>query len=50
MEHGQVSTEANMMAELAARGPIACGLCVTDEFEVICILYLDFKIKHSVPC
>jgi len=32
-EHGQVSGEANMMAELAARGPMACGLCVTEEFE-----------------
>ena len=22
-----------MMAEIFARGPIACGLCVTEEFE-----------------
>ena len=22
-----------MMAEIAARGPIACGICVTPEFE-----------------
>lgn len=32
-EHGQVNGEANMMAEIAARGPIACALCVNDKFE-----------------
>lgn len=32
-EHGQVDGEANMMAELAARGPIACALCVNEKFE-----------------
>ena len=25
--------EENMMAEIAARGPIACALCVNDKFE-----------------
>ena len=33
LEHGTVQGEENMMAEIAARGPIGCGLCVTDEFE-----------------
>eukprot|EP00803_Ostreobium_quekettii_P005028 evm.model.scf_1938.2 EVM.evm.TU.scf_1938.2 scf_1938:7023-14549(+) len=32
-EHGQVQGEAAMMAEIAARGPIGCGICATDEFE-----------------
>lgn len=32
-EHGQVKGEANMMAEIFARGPIGCGVCVTPEFE-----------------
>ncbi|KAL3138997.1 hypothetical protein ABBQ32_005801 [Trebouxia sp. C0010 RCD-2024] len=32
-EHGQVAGEERMKAELAARGPIACGICVTPEFE-----------------
>ena len=32
-EYGQVTGEEAMMAEIAARGPIACGLCVTEEFE-----------------
>ena len=32
-EHGTVSGEEKMMAEIATRGPIACGLCVTPEFE-----------------
>ncbi len=31
-EHGQVSGEAAMMAEIAARGPIACGIAVTEAF------------------
>lgn len=30
---GQVSGEHNMMAEIAARGPIVCGICVTAELE-----------------
>ncbi|QDZ23427.1 papain cysteine proteinase [Chloropicon primus] len=32
-EYGQVQGEDKMMAEIAARGPIACGLCVTPDFE-----------------
>ena len=32
-QHGQVAGEKKMMAEIFARGPIACGLCVTPEFE-----------------
>ncbi len=32
-EHGQATGEAQMMAEIAARGPITCGICVTPEFE-----------------
>ena len=32
-EYGQVQGEEKMMAEIAARGPIACGLCVTPDFE-----------------
>ncbi len=32
-EYGRVSGEENMMAEIAARGPIACGMGVTDLFE-----------------
>ena len=32
-EHGTVSGEAAMMAEIAANGPIGCGVCVTPEFE-----------------
>lgn len=31
-EHGEVSGEAAMMAEIAARGPIVCAMCVTDAF------------------
>ena len=30
---GQVAGQDNMMAEIAARGPISCGICVTPEFE-----------------
>ena len=30
---GQVAGEEGMKAEIAARGPIACGICVTPEFE-----------------
>ena len=30
---GQVAGEEAMIAEIAARGPIACGICVTPEFE-----------------
>lgn len=33
LEHGQVSGEAAMMAEIATRGPISCALCATEEFE-----------------
>eukprot|EP01137_Pigoraptor_chileana_P019290 Opistho-2@80132 len=32
-EHGQVAGEAAMMAEIYARGPIACGLDATTELE-----------------
>ena len=32
-EHGQVRGEEAMMAEIAARGSIGCGLCVTPEFD-----------------
>jgi len=32
-EHGTVLGEDQMLAEIAARGPIACGVCVTEEFE-----------------
>ena len=31
-EFGIVRGEAAMMAEIAARGPIVCGVCVTAEF------------------
>ena len=31
--HGTVAGETGMMSEIAARGPIACGMCVTPEFE-----------------
>jgi len=31
--HGQVKGEQAMMAEIAARGPLACGMCVTEDFE-----------------
>ena len=31
-EHGQVAGELKMMAEIYARGPIACGVAVTKEF------------------
>ena len=31
-EHGSMSGETNMMSALQD-GPIACGMCVTDEFE-----------------
>lgn len=31
-EHGMVSGEAAMAAEIAARGPIVCGMCVTEAF------------------
>ncbi|CAI7920654.1 unnamed protein product, partial [Closterium sp. NIES-54] len=31
-EHGTVQGEADMMAEIAARGPIACGIAVNDDF------------------
>ncbi len=30
---GQVNGEEAMMAEIATRGPIACGICVTPQFE-----------------
>lgn len=30
---GQVAGQDHMMAEIAARGPISCGICVTPEFE-----------------
>ncbi len=29
----QVKGELAMMAEIAARGPIGCGMCVTRDFE-----------------
>jgi len=32
-QFGPVSGEANMMAEISARGPISCGMCVTEDFE-----------------
>jgi len=32
-EHGQVKGEANMMAEISTRGPIACTICVTPALE-----------------
>jgi len=32
-EHGQVAGEANMMAEIYARGPIACTIAVTEALE-----------------
>jgi len=32
-EHGQVSGETNLMAEIFARGPIASTIAVTDELE-----------------
>ena len=31
-EHGEVKGEQNMMAEIYARGPIACGVAVTKAF------------------
>ena len=32
-EHGQVSGDGKMLAEIYARGPIACTIAVTKEFE-----------------
>jgi len=32
-EHGQVTGEQQMMAEIATRGPIACTVCVTEDVE-----------------
>jgi cathepsin X len=32
-EYGRVSTEANMMQEIYQRGPIACGIAVTQALE-----------------
>lgn len=32
-EYGQVSGEQAMMTEIAARGPISAGICVTPAFE-----------------
>lgn len=32
-EHGQVREEAKMIAEIYARGPIACTIAVTQAFE-----------------
>lgn len=32
-EFGEVSGEAAMVAEIAARGPIVCAMCVTEAFE-----------------
>eukprot|EP00803_Ostreobium_quekettii_P001091 evm.model.scf_1671.1 EVM.evm.TU.scf_1671.1 scf_1671:12155-19567(-) len=31
-EHGQVAGADAMMAEIAARGPIGCGVCASDDF------------------
>lgn len=31
-EYGQVKGEENIMAEIKARGPVACGVAVTDSF------------------
>jgi cathepsin X len=31
-EYGEVKGEANIMAEIKARGPVACGVAVTDSF------------------
>ena len=31
--HGQLTGEAAMVAEIATRGPITCGMCVTEDFE-----------------
>ena len=33
VEYGRVSGEKEMMAEIAARGPISAGICVTHAFE-----------------
>jgi cathepsin X len=32
-EHGTAFGEHQMLAEIVARGPIVCGMCVTDDFE-----------------
>lgn len=32
-EHGQIAGEDKMMAEMFARGPIACTIAVTEQFE-----------------
>jgi len=32
-EYGEVNGTENMAAEIAARGPIACSIAVTPEFE-----------------
>jgi cathepsin X len=32
-DFGKVAGEAGMKAEIAARGPIACGICVTKDFS-----------------
>ena len=32
-EHGQVSGEDQMLAEIYARDPISCGMVVTEAFD-----------------
>ena len=35
-EYGRVVGEENMKAEILKRGPIACGVAVTDSFMKVC--------------
>eukprot|EP00164_Ancoracysta_twista_P003026 GFYU01004032.1.p2 GENE.GFYU01004032.1~~GFYU01004032.1.p2 ORF type:complete len:348 (-),score=145.44 GFYU01004032.1:351-1301(-) len=42
-EHGQIKGEDKMLAEIFARGPIACGMAVTPEFEN----YKGYDIFHD---
>jgi cathepsin X len=45
-QHGTVAGEEAMLAEIFARGPIACGLCVTPEFEA----YAGGIFKDTTGC
>eukprot|EP00244_Chara_vulgaris_P012612 TRINITY_DN672_c0_g2_i11.p1 TRINITY_DN672_c0_g2~~TRINITY_DN672_c0_g2_i11.p1 ORF type:complete len:640 (-),score=83.83 TRINITY_DN672_c0_g2_i11:1276-3162(-) len=45
-EYGEVSGEFAMMAEIAARGPIACSICATDIFHA----YSGGIFESPEPC
>ena len=44
--HGQLRGEVAMLAEIAARGPIVCGMCVTEEVEK----YAGGVLRDSTGC